>query len=200
MGVKRKQLTGWHFLAGDKRLQFGTKEVVEVGKTIEVAGPLVLCKWGLHASRRAIDALTYAPNTRNLYVCRVVLIGDIIESDDKAVATKRKVLAMADCTRTLHEFACDVAEDALKRYGNGDPKSMAAIHIKRKWLTGKATREELEAAEEAARAAARAAAWAAEAAAGAAASAAVAAAVAAAGAAGNKYNTLLERRLKELLK
>ena len=77
MGVKRKQLTGWHFLAGDKRLRFGTKEVVEVGKTIEVAGPLVLCQWGLHASRRAIDALKYAPsNTGNLYVCKVVLTGD----------------------------------------------------------------------------------------------------------------------------
>jgi len=253
MGVKRKQLTGWHFLAGDKRLQFGTKEVVEVGKTIEVAGPLVLCKWGLHASRRAIDALRYAPSTKNLYVCRVVLTGDIIESDDKAVATKRKVLAMADCTHTLHEFACDVAEDALKRYGNGDPRSLAAIHIKRKWLDGEATTKELAAAAVAAEAAARAAwaawaawkaaraawaawaaevaAWAAEAAEAAAARTAAAAAAWAARAAAaveaaaavaaeaaaraaaeaawgtwaaraeiDKYNTLLERRLKELLK
>src|SRR3990172_3557479 len=207
MGVKRKQLTGWHFLAGDKRLQFGTKEVVEVGKTIEVAGPLVLCKWGLHASRRAIDALRYAPSTKNLYVCRVVLTRDIIESDDKAVATKRKVLAMADCTHTLHEFACDVAEDALKRYGNGDPRSLAAIHIKRKWLDGEATTKELAAAAVAAEAAARAAAAAAEGAAAAVAAEAAARAAAeaawgtwAARAEIDKYNTLLERRLKELLK
>src|SRR3990167_5036938 len=162
MGIK--QLTGWHFLPGDKRLRYGTKEIVRIGKTIEVEGPLVLCENGLHASRRAIDALIYAPHTPRLYICRVVLSGEIVEGEDKAVATRRKVIAMADCTETLHEFACLVAEDAFMKYGNGDSRSQKAIDVKREWLKGTATYAQLEAAWAAAWAAAGAtdaAAWAA---------------------------------------
>src|SRR3990167_1478978 len=184
MGIK--QLTGWHFLPGDKRLRYGTKEIVRIGKTIEVEGPLALCKNGLHASRRAIDALIYAPHTSRLYICRVVLSGKIVEGEDKAVATRRKVIAMADCTETLHEFACLVAEDALRKYGNGDSRSQEAINVKRKWLKGAATNTQLEVASWAAWAAAedRAAAGAARASAEAAGASAGGAAGAAAGAAG----------------
>src|SRR3972149_3105412 len=63
---------GWHFLPEDKRLRYGTREVVEVGRPVKVAGKLALCEWGLHASRRAIDALAYAPmDSAKLYACRV---------------------------------------------------------------------------------------------------------------------------------
>jgi hypothetical protein len=70
----------------------------------------------------------------------------------------------------LHEFACRVAERALKAEVEAgrsvDARSWAAIRVKCAWLQGEATDDELrtaeEAAEEAARAAARAeAAWAA---------------------------------------
>ena len=57
----------------------------------------------------------------------------------------------------LHEFACRCAEDALSRIDNPDPRSINAIAIKRRWIAGEATDEEL--------AAARTAAWAAQAAA-----------------------------------
>jgi hypothetical protein len=157
--------TGWHFLPGDKRLRWGTKEVVKVGKTLEVEGPPVLCGHGFHASRRAIDALGYCPNTDKIFVSRVRLSGVIIESNDKMVATKRSALSIADATRTLHEFACWCAEGALRseeKAGRAvDPRSWGAVETKRLWLDGKATKKQLAAARAATWDAARAAAWAA---------------------------------------
>ena len=61
----------------------------------------------------------------------------------------------------LHEFACRITEQALARAGNPDPRSVAAIAVKRRWLRGEATDDELAAASDAAWAAARAAVWAA---------------------------------------
>src|SRR3972149_2901982 len=149
---------GWHFLPEDKRLRYGTREVVEVGRPVKVAGKLALCEWGLHASRRAIDALAYAPmDSAKLYACRVRLGGELIESQDKAVASEREVLWMVDATKALHLFACRVAEDAFTKYGNGDTRSLAAIQAKRDWLEGKITSEELKAAARAAEVAAGAA-------------------------------------------
>ena len=64
----------------------------------------------------------------------------------------------------LHEFACRCAEYALSFVDNPDPRSIAAIEAKRKWLRGEITDMELRAAWatawDAARDAARAAAWA----------------------------------------
>lgn len=59
----------------------------------------------------------------------------------------------------LHEFACRCAEYALSFVDNPDPRSIAAIKAKRKWLRGEITDKELYAAQAAAWAAARAAAW-----------------------------------------
>ena len=55
----------------------------------------------------------------------------------------------------LHEFACRCAEYALSFVDNPDPRSIAAIEAKRKWLRGEIKDKELRAA----RAAANAAAW-----------------------------------------
>ena len=68
----------------------------------------------------------------------------------------------------LHEFACRCAEYALSFVDNPDPRSIAAIEAKRKWLRGEITDMELraawaaawDAAGDAAGDAARAAAWA----------------------------------------
>ena len=63
----------------------------------------------------------------------------------------------------LHEFACRCAEYALSFVDNPDPRSIAAIEAKRKWLRGEITDKELDAARAAARDAAsdaaRYAAW-----------------------------------------
>ena len=50
----------------------------------------------------------------------------------------------------LHEFACRCAEDALSRIDNPDPRSINAIAIKRRWIAGEATDEELATARDAA--------------------------------------------------
>ena len=199
-----KELTSrhryWHFLGEDKRLRYRDGRKVEIGKTIKVSCQPVLCKSGLHASYRAIDALQYA---RGPIVCRVMLGGTLIVGDDKVAATERTVLAMADATTVLHEFACWCATRALKTANVTDERSWNAISTKLKWLRGEATDEDLSAAESAAwsaaesaaRSAAESAAW------SAAGSASWSAAESAAwSAAGSAQNTYLESKLKALLK
>ena len=59
----------------------------------------------------------------------------------------------------LHEFACRCAEYALSFVASPDPRSIAAIEAKRKWLRGEITDAELDSAWDAAWDAAWAAAW-----------------------------------------
>ena len=77
-----------------------------------------------------------------------------IPADERLWAVLREEFIPAPI---LHEFACRCAEDALSRIYNPDPRSINAIVVKRRWIAGEATDEEL--------AAARTAAWAAQAAA-----------------------------------
>ena len=167
-------MLAWHFLRDDQKLKYPPYTLVEVGQKLTVDPPLILCNWGLHASKRAIEALRYAPGP---IACRVELSGEILEDDDKVCATERTVLKMIDATNILHEFACWCAEQALLQEREAgrepDPRSWAAVDAKRKWLRGEITDSELAAVWAAAWAAARAATRvAARAAAGAAASAA----------------------------
>ena len=152
-------MLGWHFLDADRRLQFGKRESVEAGRTYTAEGPLVLCRNGMHASIRVLDALRYAPGP---IVCRVRLGGEIIHDTDKSVARSRRVLWLADATTILHEFALSVATDALclqeARGEFTDPRSWAALEVKARWLRGEATTRELDAAGDAAWAAAETAA------------------------------------------
>ena len=62
----------------------------------------------------------------------------------------------------LHEFSCRCAEWALSFVENPDPRSVEAIRVKRLWMTGDATDEELRFAQTAAQSAAWAEARAAE--------------------------------------
>ena len=159
---------GWHFLPDDGRLWGGgelpesRRTKVEAGATYRVDGAIILCERGLHASRRAIDALRYAPETNGAVVCRVRLGGTIVEGNDKACASERTVLWMADATRTLHEFAIWCAEGALKTATVTDERCWGALEAKRRWLDGQATNDELAAAGYAAGDAAWDAAWDAE--------------------------------------
>jgi hypothetical protein len=151
------RVLGWHWLLNNGCLRLPPYSKVEVGQTLTAEGPLELCNNGMHASRRALDALQYAFGP---IVCRVELSGEIVEGDDQLCARHRKVLAMADATEVLHEFACRCAEEGLLREcalgWRPDKRSWAAIETKRKWLKGEATDEELCAASVAADAAANA--------------------------------------------
>ncbi|OHC90158.1 MAG: hypothetical protein A2095_11275 [Sphingomonadales bacterium GWF1_63_6] len=179
---------GWHFLPADRRLRWGSREVVEAGQTYRAEGPLVMCRNGMHASRRALDALLYAPGP---IVSRVELLGERLDASDKSCSRERSVLWIADAATVLHEFACAVATDALHlaeaRGARVDPRSWAAIETKRRWLRGAATDAELHAA--------RSAAWSAWSAARSAESAAWSAARSAAWSA---QNVMLEAMLESL--
>jgi hypothetical protein len=144
--------------------------LVEPGATETWGGELDLCVSGLHYCVRPLDALAY---TQGALIRRVRVSGDILqpEDEDTGCATVRQELWRADVTTLLHEFACDVTEQALDRVeksgGRVDPRSREAIAVKRRWLRGAATDAELnaawaaawDAARVAAGAAVRAAAW-----------------------------------------
>ena len=82
-----------------------------------------------------------------------------VSADDKLWSVLREEFIDAPI---LHEFACRCAEYALSFVDNPDPRSIAAIEAKRKWLRGEITYAELYAARDAAWAAASAAAMVAE--------------------------------------
>ena len=142
----------WHFLANDRRLRYGTRQKVRTGVTIRIEQTPRLCYVGLHGSRLPLDALQYAPGE---IVCRVRIGGIIVEDGDKLAGQTRTVMWMADADKTLREFACWVADQALDAAErNGLPVSAAsreAVSVARLRIKGKATEEEL--------AAARSAAW-----------------------------------------
>ena len=159
MDSMTKHILAWHFLPDDRKLQYAPYTPVEPGQVLRVEGPLELCRRGLHASIRPLDALRYAPGS---IVCRVEMGGDILHGDDKLCASERKTLWVADATNALHEFACLCAErELLRRRRAGrepDKRCWAAIEAKRAWLRGEIDDKALAAAWDAAAAAARAAA------------------------------------------
>ena len=161
--VKTQQkVLAWHFMAdknGVPALRNG-EAAPSIGATLRHDGNLEICSSGLHASERLIDALQYAPGP---WLARVELSGQMIRQNDKLVATKRRILAVKNVERELHEFAVMCAVNALERTGETDERCWQAVDIKLAWLEGMANDEDLAAAWAAARAAAwaaaRAAAW-----------------------------------------
>ena len=139
---------GWHFSTG--RLAYGDGRKVEAGVTHEVNAPVVLCLRGLHASRRAIDALKYAPGA---IVARVRLDGVIKEDGGKCAATRRTYLWVADASAVLRLFTADVAEAELLLAGVKDPRSWTAIEAARAFAMGEIDVHDLRAAYAAANAA-----------------------------------------------
>ena len=84
-----KQQLYWHFLPADRRLQFGDGRRIVKGRTLKVDSKPILCRQGLHASKRAIDALQWASGP---IICRVTLGGTVLHDGDKSVGTERTVL------------------------------------------------------------------------------------------------------------
>ena len=156
-------ILAWHFLRPDRRLRYkdnqpcelGEGDLVEEGKTLSYDGELELCRSGMHGSIKVLDALQYVPG---YVVSRVKLWGSVVRSDDKIVASHRTCLWILDQEDVMHEFACWCAEQSFeiqrKAGKEPDPRSIAAVEAKRKWLRKEITDTELEAA--------RSAAWSAE--------------------------------------
>jgi len=107
-----KPIKAWHFINADRRLGYGDGRKVIKGRTYKYKGkePIELCKRGMHASIKPLDALKYAKSN---IICRVELSGQIIKGDDKCVASERKVIQVFDAEKVLRKFACLCALDGL---------------------------------------------------------------------------------------
>jgi len=159
---ENEKLLGWKFLTDGGRMNHDMSHIeVTAGLEVRLSGEknIVACQYGLHYSVRAIDALPYAESN---WVARVEDIGDqrVTSENDKVATNALRFLSdPMDVERTLHEFAIWCAEQALSLIENPDPRSLGALEVKRRWLAGKATDEELRAARDAARATAWDATW-----------------------------------------
>src|SRR6201982_3742248 len=107
------------------------------GEWFHYEGEPIICKQGLHASRRVKDALEYATGC---LLHRVELEGIAAEQDDKVVAQSRKIVATIDATEVLRHYArlcaLDVihlweATDVMRRHlETGDESLRAAAEVR----------------------------------------------------------------------
>ena len=127
--------TGWHFLMPDGRLRYGDGRTPRVGEKLTMrptpeSNCPKPCIAGMHASRRAIDALSYAPGP---IACRVTLSGYIVDDGDKSCGYERTILAMADASDVLKEFMCQCVADVLPIAGEAGAFIRAVIKKRRAW-------------------------------------------------------------------
>lgn len=118
---------GWHFARVDNCLNYSDKRPIIIGKTHTIdttKKPMELCKWGLHAASKIIDALRYAPGPM---IYRVELSGEIITGDDKMCATKRTYLWGYDATDILFAYARRCALDVIHLW---DAKQVVIDYLK----------------------------------------------------------------------
>ena len=103
-------VTGWHF-AADK-LRDG-RPLPKAGDTLVHEGKVRPCESGLHASARALDALSYAPG---FMVARVELRGTIVpHGEDKHAASERHYLTgYVDANAVVVKWAFAEADRAVR--------------------------------------------------------------------------------------
>ena len=112
------KMNGWHFTAQPGVLSDGTK--FALGETLKLAGEIIPCKCGLHASPTVLHALKYAPGN-HLY--RVELSGTVIphgDPIDKYAASERTATAYVDAEPLLRLFARQCALDIVRLWGAPD--------------------------------------------------------------------------------
>jgi len=96
------KIKAWYFAAKDNKLRYGDNREIVVGGTHKVDGKPKLCKNGLHASERLIDALSYAPGP---ILYQVELSGEFDIGGDKVCATERTYIKRINAVDLLREFA-----------------------------------------------------------------------------------------------
>ncbi len=132
-------MKAWHFIGATLR---DGRPLPDNGEALRHDGNLIMCRQGLHASIRIIDALTYAPSNT---ICRVKVSGHETQGhDDKIVCRERTILWRLDAEPVLRKFARFCALDV--------------VHL---WNAPNIVVQFLKSGDEGIRAAARAAAWAA---------------------------------------
>jgi len=98
--MNQTTILAWHFTARD-RLRDGNP-VPPIGEKLTHEGPLTMCRSGLHASTRLMDALGYAPGAM---LHRVECAGETITEEDKLVCRERTIIWSLDAEPILREFA-----------------------------------------------------------------------------------------------
>ena len=99
-------MEAYYFSTKERELAYGDGRKIRVGGTHRITLPIALCRKGLHASKKALDALKYAKGS---ILFKVRLGGQIIESSDKLVASERKYLASFNASELLFSFAREQA-------------------------------------------------------------------------------------------
>ena len=117
MTTGEKMIRAWHWTQASKTLGYDDGRAVVAGQTLTHEGELILCRRGLHASKRLIDALSYAPGC---YVWRVEVSGTIVHGDDKLVATERTALWGFDATKLVQDFARRCVLDVIHLWNPPD--------------------------------------------------------------------------------
>jgi hypothetical protein len=108
-------ILAWHFTNG-KTLR-DSRLIPQDGTPLIHNGPMVLCKSGLHASRRLIDALQYA---RGSMIHRVRCSGDVQEEGDKLICRRRVSIWRIDADELLRSFARQCALDVAHLWDMSD--------------------------------------------------------------------------------
>lgn len=113
-------ILAWHFTSSTLR---DGRPIPPDGEILHHEGPLALCRSGLHASRRILDALHFAPSS---IVCRVECGGEMLEEDDKLVCRQRTILWRIDGTKILHAFA---RQQALRLFHLWDMPEVVRLYL-----------------------------------------------------------------------
>ena len=129
----------WHFTADTLR---DGHAIPPIGETLRHEGELSICKSGLHASERMIDALHYSPGPT---IHRVRCGGRIVRQDDKLCSSERTIL-----------WSHRVSDDLLRGFARQQARSV--LHL---WDAPEIVKRYLETGDESIRDAAWDAAWAA---------------------------------------
>jgi hypothetical protein len=147
-------MRAWYFLYEGNKMRDGNV-APDDGVTLKYDGKIAMCSAGYHASLKPHQALQYAPGP---ILCLVELGGEIIQGDDKVVASERTIICRMDATEMLRYYA---RMQALKATMYWEPPQVVLDYL----MTGDesimdAARDAARAAaRDAARAAARDAAW-----------------------------------------
>lgn len=112
----------WHFvkrseLDGRLKLSYCDGREVKQGEQLTVVGGAIeLCKRGLHASSKLIDAVCYGYAGKTSELCLVSLDGELTHSFDKSVARSRTVIGILDNNELLecmYETLLEIAQSKV---------------------------------------------------------------------------------------
>ena len=102
------EFNGYHF-TGDT-LRDG-QTVPTIGEVLVHEGPIEICSTGLHFSRTAWQAFTYATgNMLHRVMCEEIAAEHM---DDKAVCRKRTIVATIDAEKLMRDFGRSCALDVI---------------------------------------------------------------------------------------